>query len=693
MQATVLGVSDEAALEAAIQTVWESYHASHAAAYRTRAQGADGGMAVIVQRQIAATVAGVAFARDPLTGEHATIIEAVAGLGEALVSGTAEPQRWRVRDGKTIEAISRHETGNDLLTETLLRDIAAQVAALETLFGAPQDVEWAYDGTQLWLLQSRPITTLQADWFTTSVAEDTYMWGAAFLNERFTLPISPLGWTLVAEPLEQLAFRAPLELLGGTDITPPLLKLWQGHPYSRVEAWQKMYKLFPDWLLPDDAERFFPNGDTTLRHAPRQPVYGLHLILNALGVLRHNWKATAPWENPKGWAAYERKQSAALLRLDYQARQLPTAPDPITAGRAILQEGRTLTDELLEYHRWSLLYADVLYSLLRRWLTLRHGAEEGARQLVALTTQVDSPTTRMNRALNDLVSQMEGVRDEVLAVAQGAPIPTTGTFWEQVAHFLHQYGHRFMSLDMYDPPWQYDPATFAALLLTLRPTPPPVPSSASHGWLIRLTRDYLHLREAQRFYWQRIMALQRRVVVQLGTWWTAQGLLKHPDDVFGLTWNELLHESPDGEVAATRMARLQQLRREAALSPAWHYPDFLRGNTPLMATRHESHLQGRAVSPGVARGRARLVASPADVGRVQEGDILVTFAPDPGWTPLFGIVAGMVTERGGQLSHGAVVAREYHLPAVSGIAGLLATIQEGEWLLVDGTKGIVVRDA
>ena len=104
-----------------------------------------------------------------------------------------------------------------------------------------------------------------------------------------------------------------------------------------------------------------------------------------------------------------------------------------------------------------------------------------------------------------------------------------------------------------------------------------------------------------------------------------------------------------------------------------------------------TELVGRPVSSGVARGPARLITHPNEFERLQTGDILVTTSPDPGWTPIFDTVAGLVTERGGQLSHSAVVAREYGLPAVSGIPGLLNLIQEGEMLLVDGTQGVVVR--
>jgi pyruvate,water dikinase len=204
----------------------------------------------------------------------------------------------------------------------------------------------------------------------------------------------------------------------------------------------------------------------------------------------------------------------------------------------------------------------------------------------------------------------------------------------------------------------------------------------------------MRLREAQRFYWQELLALQRRVVLVMGNWWAERGQLAAAEHVFGLTWDELMTAKPNRERAAARMKALHRLRTQARQAPAWHYPDFLRGTTPLMSPSsfaQGSQLKARPVSPGIARGPARLIAHPGDFERLRPGDILVTASPDPGWTPIFGTLAGLVTERGGQLSHGAVIAREYGLPAVSGIAGLLGILREGEMLLVDGTEGIVVR--
>lgn len=709
MQETVLNVRGEEPLRAAVRHVWASVESPEARAYRAHAGLGDSAMAVLIQRQVAARVAGVAFARDPLTGEACAVIEAVPGLGEGLVSGQVEPQRWRVGPRHKGRPDILLAPNQPLLTEAQVAEVLVLLEQAGRLFGGPQDVEWAWDGEQLWMLQARPITTPGADWFTDLLPDDPFLWSAGFLNERFTEPVSPLGWTLVATHLERLALRDTLDMLGGNDLEGPLLKLWQGHPYTRTEAWQRLYKLFPAPLLSEDAERYFPEGDSSLRHAPAQPRFTLALVGRALGELRRD--LSSPLLNPRAWERYERRQTAALLRFRFAERQLARDPDPIPAARALLQEASTLTSDLLELHRWSLLYADVSYGLLRRLLALRYGPEEGSVRAVRLTTDIESPTTRMNRALEALAHTIAEQPVVARFVEQSAAHPTPeplatlrpptpaaplGPFLAELERFLDAYGHRFFSLDFYDAPWEADWPALARFLLTLAqrpPAPPPPAAPPPSNPLLTLTRAYLRLREAQRFHWQQLLALQRRVVMQMGGWWVEQGQLSRAEELFGLTWGELMAGPPDAPRAAARLSRLHQLRAEARQAPGWHYPEFLRGTRPLHVPAPGRELAGRAVSPGLARGPARLIAHPSDFARLRPGDILVTTSPDPGWTPIFGTVGGMVTERGGQLSHGAVVAREYRLPAVSGIPGLLAMLQDGEPLLVDGTRGVVIREA
>ncbi|MCB0078051.1 MAG: hypothetical protein KDD73_11610 [Anaerolineales bacterium] len=684
LQATLLDVADVDGLHAAVQRVWASLHSAEATAYRQRQGAAHAAMAVIVQAQVPATVAGIAFSHDPRDGRPTPIIEAVRGLGEGLASGTVEPQLWRFgANGEPLQ-MPRHP----LLGREALDGVRALLDAATALFGDGQDVEWASDGQRLWLLQARPITTGHGGGFTDHWPDDDHLWTAAFLNERFTQPVSPLGWSLIAPALATLALGQPLALTGVRQPPQPLLKLWNGHPYSRVLAWQQLYKLFPDWLLPEDASRFYPEGDCSLRHAPATPTWGVHLLINGVRILAKDGQAASPLHNPQAWQRYEAKQAAQLLQLRFRLRHLDEASDPIAAGRTLLRDAQAVADALLLLHRWSIFYADLSYSLLRRLLSARFGAAEGARRAAAVAGAVDSVTTRMNRALAELAAE--------LADESGTTLDAlTSDAQRRVERFLSRYGHRAFSLDIYDPPWEADPDGFLGFVRTVRPAPTPgvFGQAQSPLWLrplAALSRDYLRLREAQRFHWQQLLSFQRQVALALGERWVASGHLPAAEAVFGMSWEELLSGTPAGEVAAQRLATLKRLRGQAMQAQGWHYPDFLRGNAPL-AQRQGDDLQGRAVSEGIGRGPARLVHDPTALSRVQPGDILVTPSPDPAWTPIFGTIAGLVTERGGQLSHGAVVAREYGLPAVFGVRGAMQRIREGEIVVVDGGAGVVVR--
>lgn len=744
LQQTVLGLTGEHDIPSAVERVWASLQSPEARAYRAHLGDAVAplAMAVIVQWQVAAKAAGVAFARDPLSGEDVVVVEAVAGLGEALVSGQAEPLTWRLVGGEIFACpltSAAESQAPPLLPDDALRELAALVEQASTLFDSPQDVEWAWDGQRLWLLQARPITGRLEDFFTDHLPGDEFLWTAAFLNERFTQPVSPLGWTLVAEPLAALAFGEPLRLLGAADFGgEPLLKLWRGHPYSRVAAWQRLYKLLPDWALPEDAARYFPLGDTTLRRAPRLPHLGLHLLRNTLAVIWREGRAALPWSNPAAWRRYEAEQAAWLARLRAEAASLPHLPasERQQTARRLLRETQALTERLLAIHRWSLLWADLLFSVLRRLLQALTDPATATRLAAELTAGVGSHTTRLNQAVSALAARA-GAREEVrAALAEGiddlaAALGADDPFVRAVRAFLDAYGHRFFSLDLSDPPYEAAPRPLFDLILKiagagrpegqgkgvdtgtwgdgdrrirmatslpLRLSAPPLVPLASRllrsSGLLALTRRYLRLREDQRFRWQELLAFQRRVALDLGTLWAEAGFLGASEHVFGLTWQELLDAPLDaglGRRAAERIVRLGVLRDQAALAPGWHHPDFLRGNRPLRHERGGAVFHGRPVSPGIGRGPARLVASPADLARLAPGDVLVTTSPDPGWTPIFATIAALVTERGGQLSHGAVVAREYGLPTVSGIADAMRLVEEGEELLVDGTQGVVVR--
>jgi len=481
-------------------------------------------------------------------------------------------------------------------------------------------------------------------------------------------------------------------------------------------VFQTLYRVFPDWLLPEDAYRYFPAGKTGLRRAVRYPRSLLDprfLFSMAWHFLRQPalW---SPWHNYRVWAAFvvEHDRRSQRLETRYEALR-----DPSSTARQIwstIREAQGLNEELLSVHRWSLTCADLAYSLLRRLSRAWVKGEDPTELCTRLVTGLPNRSVEMNRALSALARQGQG----------------TAEFANALAAFLKQYGHRSFSLDIYHPCFADDPAQVLDLVQRIkfqdRPWDERVAmhqeaSRALHqavgrgvaGWLrraildhvVHLAQCYLPLREDQRFYWQRTLALMRRLYLLLGEHMSRAGVLPQAASVFFLTQTEVEayvqgHDSNEGayryaRLAASRQQQFARLCQDAKLAPESAYPSFLRGNEPLMAegAGSEVRFQGHGVSPGLAQGRVVTVRSPAEFGKIQHGDVLVAAGVDPGWTPIFGLLSALVLEHGGQLSHAAVVAREYGLPAVAGIQGIVAALHDGDVVLVDGLNGWVSRIA
>ncbi len=541
-------------------------------------------------------------------------------------------------------------------------------------------------------------------------AEDI-LWTSAFLNERFPLPVSPLGWTLIKEPLEDLAFREALRYLGVPGAEEwPLTRLYRGYPFVNVAVFQAVYKVFPDFLLPEDAQRFFPGGDTRLRNAipwPRSPLDPRLWASLGPALIRHAGLAS-PWHNAVRWERFTGRQTAELDRLAGGDARIPEA----IWGR--IEAARRLDRELLAIHRWSITLAEVSYTLLRRLGRAWMGPE--ADQFCArLVAGLPNRSVELDAALHELASIAREVGDGLTA----RELAEHPAFRQALERFLERYGHRSFTLDVLHPPFRAAPEQVLALVDELRQTegPPGFQQAVSErraaeevvrsrlgplrraifGHLLDLTRRYMILREDQRFHWQRSLALQRDLFLALGWHWAARGWLERPDDIFFATVGEVeaaVHGQAVPPVAPIRQRRqqYQRLVEESRTAPDRACPPFLRGDEPLWPPApEETELRGQGVSPGTARGPVRVVLEPGGLRVLSPGDILVTRSTDPGWTPVFVILAGLVMEHGGQLSHGAVVAREYGLPAVAGVAGATRRLRDGELVLVDGDRGIVKR--
>lgn len=205
------------------------------------------------------------------------------------------------------------------------------------------------------------------------------------------------------------------------------------------------------------------------------------------------------------------------------------------------------------------------------------------------------------------------------------------------------------------------------------------------------------MRDNNRSYVAKYLYPMRLLLVELGRRWTERGWLESPDDIFFLTLYEIddIISQSNAPEPGEDLARVVLARRAAF--DYWHTitaPSALGpGGIPLPDPEPAgTFLQGLPASTGRVRGVARLVWNLSEASRLSRGDILVTQGTDPGWTPVFPLVSGLVLEIGGQLSHGAIVAREYGIPAVINVPGALHFIQDGQTIEVDGSSGRVYLD-
>ncbi|MCR4408023.1 MAG: PEP-utilizing enzyme [Anaerolineae bacterium] len=704
-----------------VRRCWASLWTARAVRYRQtqKLESIPPAMAILVQAMIPTEVGGVAFSVHPITGADEIVIEAAPGLAEAVVQGTAEVTRYVIPKGKAEPSVLP-KAGPELLTTAQLRQLVEAVLRLENLFGGPQDVEWGFWQGQLYIFQARPITTADPAraaaraFFTREIPDDDYLWTGGYLNERFPRPVSPLGWSVVGGLTEELALRDPLRYLGYHHANSlPLTKLHRGHPYANALAFQMFYKVFPDALMPEDAYRYFLNGNISLRKQAPYPCCLLdpRFIASMLWHFIHEPGNWSPLHNYRYWQRFVSHHQVAMEEV---AQRLMEKGNSRELGElwGIVGELQGWHRKLLGIHRWSLTAADLTLAALK-WLV------GDGDTISRLLTGLPNKSVEMDLALYNLRQSADGDNWQSPA-------------WQD---FLARYGHRSFSLDIYYPTFADDPTQAQRLLQSLLPTPPDLAARAAErqateervratlrrrpfgrlrsrlfDWVLALAREYVILREEQRFHWQRALALQRRAFLLIGEKLAAEGLLTQADDVFFLTITEIeniIHEKhiagrdfgvsaqsnaaiPSYKIAAARRREFEQLQREWELAPHLAYPAFLQGNQPLAeAVANETRWRGRAVSPGVARGPARVVLSPQQFDKIRPGDVLVTRSTDPGWTPLFGRLAGLIMERGGQLSHGAVVAREYGLPAVAGIPGITALLRDGDLVEVDGLTGVV----
>jgi pyruvate,water dikinase len=728
-QDTYLNVVGPAAILQHVSRCWASLFTERAVTYRLR-NGLDHRkvhMAVVVQQMIFPQAAGILFTADPITGNRKVAsVEAIFGFGEALVSGLVNADVYKVRDGEVVaravatkqlaihaspaggtqeQAIEPEQQAQPALTDAQVLRLAQLGRRIEAHFGRPQDIEWCLADDHFQIVQSRPITTL----FPIPAAEDreNHVYISVGHQQMMTDPMKPLGLSFW-----QMTTPRPMAEAGGrlfVDVTRALAS-----PASRAGLLGLAGRSDP--LIRDALQTVLDRGDF------------IPSLLDEEAGGAPAGEAPATIETDPAIVAdliRRNHASVAALKRDIRTKSGPALLDFVLAD--IQELRRILFDP--QSHQAIMAGMEATWWLteqLQAWLGEKNGAD-------VLTRSVPHDvTSEMGLALLDVADVIrphpevvaflqhvedEGFLDELAKLAGGREARDAIRAW------LDKYGMRCVGeIDITRPRWDERPTTLVPILLgniknfepgagkrrfeqgrqeawkkerelleRLRALPDGERKAEEAKRMIDRVRTFIGYREYPKYGMVSRYFVYKQALLEEAERLVQAHVLREKEDIFYLRFQEL-HDVVRTNQVDDRLIRQRKdaFKSYQALTP----PRVLTSDGEAIAGAYRRDdlpagaLVGLPVSAGTVEGRARVILDMAEAD-LEAGDILVTAYTDPSWTPLFVAIKGLVTEVGGLMTHGAVIAREYGLPAVVGVQHATRLIGDGQRIRVHGTDGYV----
>lgn len=721
--------------------------------------------AVLVQRMVQADAAGVAFSADPVSGRRGVaVVSAVFGLGSALVSGEADADTYRVdRDGtigerSIVEKKSAHradpsaQEGVSLvnlpsdrvnmpaINDEQARAVAEMARRTARHFGRPQDIEWAIEAGQLYLLQSRPITSLAR---MPDPDGELNIWDNSNIAESYSGVTTPMTFSFIRFVYENVyrqfcrMMRVPEEKIEAhNDIFSHMLGLVRGRVYYNLLNWYRLIALLPGY----EANRGFMEQMMGVKE-PLPDHLAKELGESTwLGRLRDRFRLMG--------------SVLALVRqhfsIDRQIRRFyARLRDALGEGRPDLSGLRP--DELVAHYRnlerklltrWdaplvndflAMIFYGVLGKLTRKWC----GDEDGTLQNDLLCGEggmISAEPAARVRSLAEVAAQHPDLTSTLVegSLAQiHSAIARVPEFEKPYREYLDKFGDRCLEeLKLESPTLFDDPLTLLRSIgqfaQRLRSSEEGIPTSIeaeirraaeervqkslgwrplrrlTFWWVLRNARARVRDRENLRFERTRLFGRIRELVLELGRKLYALDRLDDARDVFYLELDEVLGVV-DGTATTTDLRGLVAVRkaefaryRESAPADRFetrgivHAGHTFEGKTREADLVEGEQLKGLGCCPGVVRGPVRVIRDPRNAV-LKTGEILVAERTDPGWIMLFPAASGLLVERGSLLSHSAIVAREMAIPAIVSIAGVTRWLKDGDQVEMNGSTGIVRR--
>jgi pyruvate,water dikinase len=699
---TVLNVQGLDALTSAIKECWASTFSEHATKYR-RAKGkiVNVAMAILIQVLIPADAAGVAFSANPVTGDRQEcVINAVRGIGERLVSGQATPEEWVLRGDDVI----RHLASEDAITVAEARAIAELARRAEMYFKTPQDVEWALKQGKLYLLQTRPITAIPTA-FTqlTPIPLDVPPGFWERDTAHFSSPITPMLNSAII-PIQESSFHQMMEENS---------MLIDGFQFREIGGW--LYS------------RVVPLGE----NAP-SPNLAYKRIEGLVHVVRSDkiFRDIERWYTL--WKPNTVERSSQLNHVDIAS----------LSNSQLLQHLKAVYQFVEDCINIHALITAVDFLVTELVLTCQDLLGWNARKSLTLLSGLSSQTTEPVYRLFELtqyVQKKPEMRQLLNHIDKDTPdklAAKDATFASAFNLYLQNFGKRTLRWDLDQETLierpdlvlkmiqdqlsrNYNfPAETAALeqqrtqiLAEARQSLATHPSEDHITFeraLERARRAY-PIREEHEYYLTSVpFALFRYALLEIGQRLMMQGKLEQPNDIFFLKLDEATIAFQKGLDRKILVARRKGEYAWAQANPgplffgeppqppsieglAWLVEGMFASQT-IQQTQQEVHkgrITGLPASPGRYTGSVRLIKSEAEFTTFRIGEVLVCITTQPPWSVLFPSVGALVTDGGGILSHPAIIAREYHVPAVVATGNATSILRDGQVVTVDGDTGTI----
>jgi phosphohistidine swiveling domain-containing protein len=727
---SIFPVTSLAELETGLRRCWASYFSDRCLAYQERGPGKLRGMAVLVQELVPAAFSGVLFTRSPAaTGTGAMLGEYCLGYGEALVSGAVDPGRFTL-DRRSLAASFEVRLETAPPTETLT-ELGRHALRCELAFGRPQDIEWCIDGEgRLFLLQARPVTS-QAK------PERRVVWSNANVNENFPAPVSPLLYSVAATGYSHyfrnlaLAFGVSTRRIARLEPAfRQIVGVHRGRIYYHLSHIHRILRGVPggEFLARSFDDFVGAEGGSAEAPPPKTRAWEwLRMAACVFGRYRILRRRVARFEQ----------------RIESFCRAWPIAELPGKTPAALRDGLRAFLE--IRRHGWNdAALADaaamVSYSLLGRSLRrlfpddpgLQHDLLKGLPELVSGHPPRDLWRLARSIAGDPRAAALFASAEPAAIVAALASDPALAEVSQSFAAYQSRWGFRCSGELMLTQPGLDERPEELALLLraylhgdSLSPEELLAAQQGSRlartagmlaalrgrrrllGWplraLLRATHVSIELRERARLQQARLYNRLRHLALAIGRAWESEGRLERQDDVFFFAIDELDQLLAGGALFASHTAAAARQRRQA-------HEDFCREPPPpdhfalpegeswplaggdaaeaASAVAQDSY-QGIGAGSGRAVGPPRWLREVGEAQKLRRGDVLLTRQTDPGWAAIFPLIAGLVLERGGLLSHGAILAREYGIPCVVGVPRVEELAARGRQLRVDGDRGTV----